>query len=575
MTLRRCLGYLRSYRGRFILSLACAIAQVASSLYIPLVAGRAIDLLLGPGEVDMQSLMIQLGQVLCLALVGLVAQYVLGLLNNSMCYGIARDIRDEAFSKIRRLPFSYLDSHSHGDIVSRVTSDVEQLADGLLIGFSQALTAIMTLAMTVFYLFSLDYIMALVVIILSPLSLLVATFIARRTHHFFADTARRRGEQTAMSDEYITQSMEVFSYGMAGRCQEAFDEVNGKWAAASQKGTFYSSLVNPCTRAVNSIVYAVSALTGSILVIMGRLSVGGLVSALSYATQFTKPFNEITSVITELQNALVCAKRVFSLIDEDELVDEGTGTLEGGAISIDFEHVSFSYSPDKELIKDFSLHVGPGEHVAIVGPTGAGKSTLVNLLMRYYEIDDGRILVNGMDQRDISLESLRQHFGTVLQDNYLMAGSARWNVSMGRPFSDTEVEDACRKAHVHSIIERLSDGYDTLLDDDAGLLSAGERQLLSIARCMIDLPSLLILDEATSSIDTRTERLVQEAFNQMMEGRTSFVVAHRLSTIRRADKILVLRDGAVVEMGRHEELLERGGFYSELYKSQFAFQEQA
>ena len=469
-------------------------------------------------------------------------------------------------------------------VSSRMWTD--QVSDGLLLGFSQFFSAVLTILMTLYYLFSLDYLIALVVILVSPLSLVVATFIAKKTHRYFRQTAEKRSLQTDITDEFITDTAEVLCYNLQASCQETFDSVNEQWAASSLKGTFYSSneqwaasslkgtfyssLVNPATRAVNSIVYAAAALCGGLLAVAGRLSVGGLVSALSYANQYTKPFNEITGVVTELQNALVCASRIFSLLDEKEVVDDGDKTLADDALSVSFSDVCFSYVKGQDLIKGFSLDIDKGRHVAIVGPTGAGKSTIINLLMRYYETDSGRILIDGTDIRDISLASLRLSFGSVLQDSFILSASVRDNITMGRDFSDEQIMAACRRAHVHDIIMRLEKGYDTMLDDDEGLLSAGERQLISIARCMLDLPNLLILDEATSNIDTRTEGLIQAAFNEMTAGRTSFVVAHRLSTIRNADIILVMRDGDIVEAGSHEELIARGGFYSELYSSQFA-----
>lgn len=572
-TIIRAAGYLKGRRAAFALSFVMAAISVAATILSPFYAGRAIDCLAAPGSVDTAGLVANLALMAAAAAAGLVSQYGLSRLNNTLAYTVSRNMRDEAFDKLNSLPFSYIDTHRQGDVVSRVMGDVDQVAEGLLLGFSQFFTSVLTILSTLCCLLLVDWRLALLVLALSPLSFLVAAFIASRTHRFFRLTAEKRALQTDQTDEIVSSGAEIISYDLAGHFKEEFASVNRDWADSSLKGTFFSSLVNPSTRAVNSIVYAAVALAGGLLAITGRISVGSMVSALSYAKEYTKPFNEITGVVTELQNALVCAARVFSLIDEESADDSGERSLPGGALSVEFEHVRFSYDPEKKLIEDFSLSVAPGKHVAIVGPTGAGKSTVINLLLRYYDTLAGDILIDRTPIRALSLESLRKSFGTVLQDTFLITGTVHDNIDMGRGLSRLQVEDAARRAHVHSIIMRLEEGYDTPLDDSTAKLSAGERQLLGIARCMAGLPDLLILDEATSSIDTRTERLIQDAFNTMMEGRTSFVVAHRLSTIRDADVILVMRDGKIVETGTHGELLAKGGFYRELHDSQFALPE--
>ena len=572
-TLRGVLGYVGRYRGYLVASLALCVITVASTLYVPILTGNAVDLLLGPGAVDFAALWPILAGILALVALTALAQWLMGLCNNRLTYCTVRDIRHDAFAHIQRLPLSYLDRQPTGDVVSRVIADVDQFADGLLMGFTQLFTGVLTIVGTLFFMFSVNAVIAAAVVVITPLSLLAAAFIARRTFKMFTLQTRTRGEQTALIDEAIGEQKLVQAFGHEAQTLAAFDEVNGRLRDCSLKATFFSSLTNPCTRFVNSLVYAAVGFAGALAAVNGRLTIGGLSSFLSYANQYTKPFNEISGVVTELQNALACAGRVFELIDEPAQTPDPADAEQidrpDGAVSID--HVYFSYAPDRKLIEDFTLHVQPGQRVAIVGPTGCGKTTMINLLMRFYDVDSGEIRVDGHETRRLTRRSLRENIGMVLQDTWLSAGTIRENIAMGKPdATDEEIVAAAKASHAHSFIKRLPDGYNTVISESGGQLSQGQKQLLCIARVMLCLPPMLILDEATSSIDTRTELKIQEAFARMMQGRTSFIVAHRLSTIQSADVILVMKDGHVIEQGNHETLLKQNGFYAELYNSQFA-----
>ena len=571
-TLRGVLGYVGRYRGYLVASLALCVITVASTLYVPILTGNAVDLLLGPGAVDFAALWPILAGILALVALTALAQWLMGLCNNRLTYCTVRDIRHDAFAHIQRLPLSYLDRQPTGDVVSRVIADVDQFADGLLMGFTQLFTGVLTIVGTLFFMFSVNAVIAAAVVVITPLSLLAAAFIARRTFKMFTLQTRTRGEQTALIDEAIGEQKLVQAFGHEAQTLAAFDEVNERLRDCSLKATFFSSLTNPCTRFVNSLVYAAVGFAGALAAVNGRLTIGGLSSFLSYANQYTKPFNEISGVVTELQNALACAGRVFELIDEPAQTPDPADAEQidrpDGAVSID--HVYFSYAPDRKLIEDFTLHVQPGQRVAIVGPTGCGKTTMINLLMRFYDVDSGEIRVDGHETRRLTRRSLRENIGMVLQDTWLSAGTIRENITMGKPdATDEEIIAAAKASHAHSFIKRLPDGYNTVISESGGQLSQGQKQLLCIARVMLCLPPMLILDEATSSIDTRTEVRIQKAFARMMQGRTSFIVAHRLSTIREADVILVMKDGHIVEQGNHDELLAAGGFYAKLYNSQF------
>ena len=555
------------------LSLLLATVYVAMSLYIPILVGNAIDCIIDAGRVDFVTMWVYLRNVaICAAVAGL-SQWVMNEVNNRMTYQITRNIRNEAFAHIQTLPLSYLDKHSQGDIVSRVISDVDTFADGLLMGFTQLFTGVMTIVGTLLIMLSIHWGIALVVVCITPLSLLVANFIAKSTYSMFRLQTQTRGEQTGLIDESVGNIKVIRAFGHESATMEQFDEINGRLKKASLRAIFFSSLTNPCTRFVNSVVYAGVGLTGALIAIAGGISVGNLTSFLNYANQYTKPFNEISGVVTELQNALACAGRVFELIEApSQTPDPETAvcpTEVDGKIEI--RDLKFSYTPDKPLIDDFNLSVQPGQRIAIVGPTGCGKTTFINLLMRFYDAQGGEILLDGHNTRDMRRHDLRRSVGMVLQDTWLKAGTIRENIAMGKPdATEEEIISAARQAHAHSFIKRLPQGYDTVITEAGGSLSQGQKQLLCIARVMLCLPPMLFLDEATSSIDTRTEIRIQKAFDTMMQGRTTFIVAHRLSTIREADVILVMRDGHIVEQGNHEALLKKNGFYAQLYHSQFA-----
>lgn len=577
-TIRKVLKYIKNYRILLLISIILAAATVLSTLYVPILIGNAIDSIIGPDNVDfaeVTQILIKIGIT-----VGITAlfQWLMNIINNNITYQVVRDIRKIAFNKIAILPLSYIDARPHGEIVSRVITDVDQFSEGLLMGFTQLFTGIVTIIGTLIFMLTINVNITLIVVILTPLSLFVANYIAKHTYSMFKLQSETRGEQTSLINEMIgnTKTIQAFSY--QEEALKKFDEINGRLAKCSLRAIFYSSLTNPCTRFVNSIVYAAVALAGALSVIGGgnvggTMTVGGLAIFLSYANQYTKPFNEISGVITELQNALACAGRVFELIEEQPQIPDAVAAirLEKASGSITLENVAFSYVPERSLIRDFNLRVKPGQRVAIVGPTGSGKTTVINLLMRFYDVNSGSIKVEGKDIRDITRKSLRANYGMVLQDTWLKAGTIRENIAMGKPnASEEEIIAASKSAHAHSFIKRLPDGYDTIIGEDGGRLSQGQKQLLSITRIMLSLPPMLILDEATSSIDTRTEIKIQEAFTKLMQGRTSFIVAHRLSTIREADIILVMKDGDIIEQGTHDELLSKKGFYSNLYNSQFA-----
>ena len=571
--LGKLMPYLRRRLPALIATLLLAAVYVAMSLYIPILVGRAIDCIVDMGKVDFDAMKTELlGVLICAGVAGL-SQWIMNELNNRITYGITRDLRDAAFRHIQVLPLSYLDRHPRGELVSRVISDVDTLADGLLMGFTQLFTGVMTILGTLILMMIINWKIALVVVLITPLSLVVANFIAKSTYSMFKSQTVTRGEQTALIDETIGQLKVVKAFGHEKASMAQFDEINDRLEKASLKAIFFSSLTNPATRFVNSVVYAGVGLTGALIALTGGITVGSLSTFLNYANQYTKPFNEISGVVTELQNALACAGRVVELMEEpaetaDSEAPAEPETVEGG---VEIRNLSFSYVPEKPLIRDFNLSVRPGQRIAIVGPTGCGKTTFINLIMRFYDPNEGQILLDGVDHRAMARKKLRQNVGMVLQDTWLRAGTIRENIAMGRPeATDEEIIAAAKQAHAHSFIKRLPKGYDTVIGESGGNLSQGQKQLLCIARVMLCLPPMLILDEATSSIDTRTEIRIQKAFNTMMQGRTSFIVAHRLSTIREADVILVMRDGQIVEQGNHETLLARDGFYAQLYKSQFA-----
>lgn len=581
-TLVKVLKYMKPYRFWLIAAIIMAAVSVVFTLYLPILTGDAVDVLLHflPSfreTVDsnfdwwyiLRQLLVKMGVVILLTAA---AQWIMSLCNNHIVYSIIEDIREKAFDKIQKVPLKYLDGHSHGDIMSRVVADVDTFADGLLLGFTQLFTGVITILGTLLFMLSENVGITAVVVLITPVSLFVASFIAKKTFRMFQLQSTTRGEQTTLINEMITNHKEVKAFGREAAVMEDFDEINGRLEKCSLRAIFFSSLTNPCTRFVNSLVYMGVGLTGSLAVIRGGLTVGQLTCFLSYANQYTKPFNEISGVITELQNALACAARIFELIEEEPQISDAEDarvlTDVDGAVSLN--KVSFSYSKDRKLIEDLNLDVKPGQRIALVGPTGCGKTTIINLLMRFYDVDGGAISVEGTDIRDITRKSLRTSYGMVLQETWLKQGTIRDNIIVGKPdATDEEVIAAAKASHAHSFIRRLPEGYDTVISEDGGSLSQGQKQLLCITRVMLCLPPMLILDEATSSIDTRTEIRIQKAFATMMEGRTSFIVAHRLSTIQNADVILVMKDGHIIEQGNHEELLARKGFYAELYNSQF------
>lgn len=572
-TLKKVLGRIARYRLNAVLSILLSAVYVGLSLYVPILAGRAIDNIIAPGSVDYAQIMLELTKIAVVAAIAALAQWLMNIINNSMAYNVVKDMRTEAFDRLMKLPLSYIDAHPYGETVSRIIADVDQFADGLLLGFSQLFTGILTIIGTLIFMLSVNAPITLAVVILTPLSLFVARFIARRTHSMFARQGEDRAEQTAFVEEMIGNQKVVQAFAHEQANEERFDVINKRLSESSLQAIFYSSITNPATRFINSLVYAAVGLTGAFAAVAGSITVGGLSAFLSYANQYTKPFNEISGVITEFQNALVCAERIFALIEEPteepdvadaRVLDHAEGIVQANA-------VAFSYAADRPLIKCLDLDVKSGERVAIVGPTGCGKTTLINLLMRFYDVNAGSISVDGTDIRNITRHSLRRNYGMVLQETWLKEGTIRDNIVMGKPdATEEEIIAAAKAAHSHGFITRLPNGYDTVIGEDGGSLSQGQKQLLCITRVMLCLPPMLILDEATSSIDTRTEQHIQHAFAQLMQGRTSFIVAHRLSTIKNADMILVMKDGDIIEKGKHDELVARGGFYAALYNSQFA-----
>lgn len=570
-TIKKVLFYVKKYRLSLILSIITAALSSVLALMIPIKVGEAIDLIVGKNNVDFNGLFTILLEIVIMLAATAVLQWIMNIQNNRVVYNVIRDVRFCAFCRIQKLPLKFIDSQSDGDIVSRVITDADQFAEGLLLGFSQFFTGVVTIVCTLVFMFAINPIIALVVVVLTPLSLIIANFIAKRTYKMFKRQSEIRGEQTAFASEMIGNIKTAKAYSMEAQLEEKFDQIDEKLKNCSVTATFFSSLTNPCTRFVNAVVYAAVTLTGAIFTIGQTLTIGGLTCFLSYANQYTKPFNEISGVFTELQNALACADRLFELIEADIIEEaDNTPALQNVEGEVELKNVSFSYTPDRPLIENLSLFVESGKKIAIVGPTGCGKTTLINLLMRFYDVNSGSISVDSTDIRTVTRQSLRSNIGMVLQDTWIKAGTVRENIALGKPdATEDEIIAAARASHAHSFIKRLPNGYDTVLSENGGGLSQGQKQLLCICRVMLTLPPILILDEATSSIDTRTEHRIQRAFTKMMKGRTSFIVAHRLSTVRDADLILVMRDGNIIEQGTHMQLLERGGFYKELYNSQF------
>ena len=572
-TIKKVLKYIKKYRISVILSLFFAAVTVVLTLYLPILTGDAVDYMIGKGQVDFEKLAGLIGRMAVIICATGISQWIMNICNNKITYKVVKDIREDAFSKMEILPLKYLDAHAPGDIVSRIIADADQFADGLLMGFTQAFTGVLSIIGTLLFMLSINVWITLVVVIVTPLSFFVAGFISRRTYKMFQLQSAARGEQTSLIDEMVGSQKVVQAYSHEDAALEKFSEINGRLKKYSLDATFYSSITNPATRFVNNLVYAGVGITGALFVLNGYLTVGGLSCFLGYANQYTKPFNEISGVITELQNALASAARVFELIDEEPQVPDKEEAKELMKVKgqVNLKGVAFSYNPEVSLIENLNLNVQPGQRVAIVGPTGCGKSTLINLLMRFYDVNEGSIQVENIDIRDITRKSLRKNYGMVLQETWLRSGTIWENISYGKPdATKEEIIQAAKQAHAHSFIERMSNGYDTIISEDGGNLSQGQKQLLCIARVMLCLPPMLILDEATSSIDTRTEIKIQRAFVKMMNGRTSFIVAHRLSTIKEADMILVMKDGKIIEKGTHESLLEEKGFYAQLYNSQFA-----
>ena len=572
-TMKRVLKYIRKYTPALVLSLLLAGLTVLLTLYIPILTGNAVDLIIGEGQVDMPDIFAIMKKIAIVMIITAVGQWVMNTCNNYITYHVIRDIRTDAFAKLEILPLKYLDAHAYGDIVSRVIADVDTFADGLLMGFTQLFTGVLTILCTLGFMLVTNVPITLVVVCITPVSFLVAKFIATKTYSMFKEQSETRGEQTSLIEEMIDNQKIVNTFSRGEAVKSKFGEINGRLQKCSLKAIFFSSITNPATRFVNSLVYAGVGVFGALVAIKGGISVGRLSCFLSYANQYTKPFNEISGVVTELQNAFVCAGRIFELIDEEPQVPDAADArvLEDAQGNVDLKNVYFQYVPEKKLIQNFNLKVTPGQRVAIVGPTGCGKTTVINLLMRFYDVNSGSIKVDGTDIRDITRGSLRTNYGMVLQETWLRSGTIRDNICMGKPdATEEEIIVAAKASHAHSFIKRLPQGYDTVITEDGGSLSQGQKQLLCITRVMLCLPPMLILDEATSSIDTRTEIKIQNAFATMMEGRTSFIVAHRLSTIQSADVILVMKDGNIIEQGNHETLLAKGGFYANLYNSQFA-----
>lgn len=567
------LKYIKKYWIYITLSIIFAAITVALTLYFPILTGKAVDLIIGKDNVNFDAIIKIIKNIVVVVIITALSQWIQNICNNKITYNVVRDIRDEAFKKIEILPLKYIDGHSHGEIVSKVIADVDQFADGLLMGFTQLFTGVITIFGTLIFMITINIKITLVVVLITPVSLFVAGFIAKRTFSMFKLQSETRGEQTSIIDEMIGNQKVVQAFGHEKEALEKFEEVNNRLEKCSLKAIFFSSITNPATRFVNSLVYTGVGITGAIAAVYGKISVGQLSCFLSYANQYTKPFNEISGVITELQNALACASRIFELIEEEPQIPEPSDAVNLNNVNGDVQlsNVNFSYVENKKLIQDFNLSVNSGQKIAIVGPTGCGKTTIINLLMRFYDVNSGSIKVSGIDIRDVTRKSLRLSYGMVLQETWLKSGTIRENITMGKPnATEKEIIEAAKASHAHSFIKRLPNGYDTVITEDGGNLSQGQKQLLCIARVMLCLPPMLILDEATSSIDTRTEIKIQQAFTRLMKGRTSFIVAHRLSTIQEADIILVMKDGNIIEQGNHNTLLAKGGFYSNLYNSQFS-----